>query len=618
MGATTPGPGDTWGANLKRGRRAGDSDGTYSSWAAIAHGFHLPEAFGTIRFGKPAALSYSVLSLGELQTPIVRLLLRNGTSDELRAEISWTASPSWSSSITKSVDVTLVPGDDQKLSIEYPLPARTLKDIPLGQVDDVAATLNVLNASTGRAVDRKTGTLEWGKGRVMDLALDRYYYTPEVQEAAVVLTRMKDIGSTGRIEILDRATGPALRTAAVPLKGNEGAVRMTIGDLDPGRYIVAGHLLDEQGATLHSIFRVFIKRDIPPATDPPRAAITTIRDDGILIRNGKPFCPFMGMGNVESPLGQDCFNVRYGRAGLVSNPLDRPKLGLPWITTEDGKYFILMPEEERMYRSIKGTVQSRIEDPSLLCFLTKVEAWIPMYRGEDRRAVDNVRELTKIRHLIKQIDSDRLTSIQLDQAHHLPAYTGTADIMEVAYKSSSFAQRMIPNLERDLKDIRNVLKPGQPFFFWMGSSIPKPEYRGAEEIRCGTYLALLYGAAGIVFHMGHDGVPVEHTRHWSIYPGLSREVETVFAILTTEQNRTEKDISIRPDSIAFRVRSVGDKFYIVAVNKADYLVEATVTIHGATRFPKRIALPMESREIIAKKNSFDDVFTAYEPHVYEY
>jgi len=616
LGTHSPKSGDTWGANFNRGRRAG-SEGEYSSWAALAHGFHRPEAFGTIRFGQPAALSYSVLSLGNPKSPTLRVLLRNGTADELDGELSWTVSPSWAPTITRDVGATIRPVADQEISISYPLPRRELNDTPLGPADNLAATLGVRIASSGEIVDEKAASIEWGKGRAMDLALDRYYYTPDAQVAAIALTRTKKEGATGRIEIRESMTGPPLLSRAVPLDQNEGTARMRIGDLDPGRYIVAGHLLDEQGSTLHSIFRVFIKREIPPATDPPRSKATTIRDDGILIRNGKPFCPFMGLSNQESPLGQDCFNVRYGRGGLVARPLDRPKLGLPWITTEDGKYFIVMPEEERMYRSIKGAVENRINDPSLLCFLTKVEAWIPMYRGEDRRPIDNVEELTKIRRFIKQIDPDRLTSIQLDQAHQVPNFTGTADIIEIAYKSSSFALRMIPNMIRDLQDIRAVLKDGQPFFFWMGSSIPKPEYRVAEDIRCGTYLALMHGAAGIVFHIGHNGIPLEDTRHWSVYPGLSREVEQVFSILATEQTKPLPRISVSPESIEHRVRRMSGKTYVVAVNTSDHLVEARISSGEDEIIAERVFLPLENRSLASDGKVFEDVFTAYEPHVYE-
>ena len=189
---------------------------------------------------------------------------------------------------------------------------------------------------------------------------------------------------------------------------------------------------------------------------------------------------------------------------------------------------------------------------------------------------------------------------------------GVADIVEVAYKRSSFAQRLIPNLVRDLEEIKGVLQEGQPFFFWIGSSIHRPELRSAEDIRCATYLALLYGAAGIVYHMGHDGVPVEDTRHWSVYPGLSREVDEVFAILATEQEEPPPAITVSPDSIDYRVRRVDGRVVLVAVNTADTLVEAAVSIGNA----HRVVLPFESRVIEADDSGFTDSFTAYEPHVY--
>jgi hypothetical protein len=620
LGVAGPEPGSKWGINLNRSRRVGSKDGVYSSWAAVTQGFNRPDAFGTMIFGAPSALSYSILSLGDPQSgSTLRVNLRNGTDARLIARTQWTVSPSWTEGSIEAAATPLDPKSEKEVSIPYEVPSRHLNDVPLGPMGTLEFALKVDNATTGETHDLKEGSFVWGKGGIMDLSLDRYYYTPDVQQLQAILTREIKEGAFLHLELRNRLDGPALLSTEIVLEPDqdEYAASFDIGDLDFGRYIMAAHLLDPAGGRLYSIHRVFIRKRIAPAKDPPHTLDTRIRSDGILLRDGKPFCPFIGIGNVSSPLGQDCFNVKSGRAGLVENPLDRPKLGLPWITTEEGRYFILMPEEERMLRGIRGNVEGRQSDPSILCWLMKHEARIPMFRGEKRVRLNNLEEFAKIRRFVKGLDPNRLTSIQIDHSHSLKSYADAADIIEVAYKSSSFAKRIIPKLTQDLKEIRSVIGPGKPFFFWIGSSIPHPEDRSAEDIRGATYLALLYGATGIVFHMGHKGVPLEDTRHWSVYPGLSREVEEVFSILTTPQSDPAPGITVSPDVIETRVRRVGDRVYLVAVNKADYLVAATISIKDFSLISKHVNLPLEYRKIKMEKGRFKDAFTAYEPHMYE-
>jgi hypothetical protein len=57
--------------------------------------------------------------------------------------------------------------------------------------------------------------------------------------------------------------------------------------------------------------------------------------------------------------------------------------------------------------------------------------------------------------------------------------------------------------------------------------------------------------------------------------------------------------------------------YVVAVNKADYLVEAPISIKDCSLISKHFNLPLENRKINVEKGLFKDSFTAYEPHVYE-
>ena len=89
-------------------------------------------------------------------------------------------------------------------------------------------------------------------------------------------------------------------------------------------------------------------------------------------------------------------------------------------------------------------------------------------------------------------------------------------------------------------------------------------------------------------------------------------------MLTAPQQEPEPKITVVPDSIDYRVRQYNDRLYLIAVNTADHLVEATVSFGEKLFTPKRIGLRFENRDIDPQGNRFNDTFTAYEPHVYEF
>ena len=619
LDTTSPEPNAVWGINLTRSLRGEAQDSEYSSWAAIERGFNQPEAFGELVFGAPADVSYSIISLGDpLTGSLLRIKLRNGKEAPLSVRTQWTVSPSWTGASSEVATTPLEPKAEREIGIPYAVPSRRLNDIPFGPLGVVEFALKVADAATGKICDLKEGSFVWEKGGIMDMSMDRYFYTPDVQQMQVLLTRETKEGASFEVEVKKQLSGKALATREIALTpGKDDYVAsFDITDWDLGRHVVSAHLLADDGGRLYSIHRIFIKREIGPARTPSHTLDTRIRSDGIILRDGKPFCPFFSLGNRTSPLATDCFNVKFGKIALISNPLDRPKVGLPWVTVEKGEVFILLPEEEKMLRGIRGNVAPRKSDPSMFCWLIKYEARIPLYRGKDRVRLNNIEEFGKVERFVKSIDPNHLTSIHIEHPHGLP-YKDLADIIEVAYKSSSYAKRLIPNLTRDLDEIRSVIGQGKPLIYWLGSSIPNPKYRTAEEIRCATYLTLMHGAAGIVFHMGHDGIDPSSTRHWSVYPGLALEVEELFSILTAPQQGLEPKITVSPGEIDYRVRRYNGRFYLIAVNTLNHLFNATVSIEDPSVILKRIRLPFENREIKPKESSFTDAFTAYEPHVYE-
>ena len=621
LGVSKPEPGTIWGVNLLRTREAPHEE--HSTWAGVTDRYQ-PKAFGRLVFGKPADVSYSILSMGDRDTGYeLGLRLRNATKRPIEVRTVWSSLPVAQDKSAAGITTRLEPKEQHDVTVACQLADQT-NDVPLGLTAVVPAMLSVVNDETEQVYDARKGVLH--EEAWLDLAIDRYYYTPDAQQMRIAVTNRTKQGSAIKIDVTGGPDEGSVATKHLTLSPDqrEYAVSFEIADWPLGQYIVSAHVVNEAAARLFSIHRVMIKKQIQPTRMPASGGKVSIRSDGIILLNGKPFFPFFTTTADrkirENPnwwrLAADSFNVKYGTFALVSNPLDRPKIGLPWVTIEKGEILILLPEEEEMLEGIRRVVAPRKSDPSILCWLIKYEAQYALCRGtEDRVRLNNVEEFRKIGRYVKSVDPNHLTSIHTNNRALLPTYKDLADVIEVTF---GYKTRMIPNKIDDLNTIRRLIGPGKPFIHWIGSSIPNAKYRTAEDIRCATYLTLMHGAAGIVFHMGHDGIDKAFTRHWSVYAGLSREVQYLFPILTEPQRGPEPKITVRPDEIDYRVRRYNDRLYLIAVNTAGHLVNATVSVADRSVIPERITLPFENREIKSKESGFTDVFTAYEPHVYEF
>lgn len=458
-----------------------------------------------------------------------------------------------------------------------------------------------------------------------DITLARYYYPLDVQQVEIIVTGARANQSSVEIEIRRQPGTKVLASSTISIAAGaeQATASINVGDFKEGRYVVSAQF---KGADVsETVHRVFFRRDIQAAAEPPKPVRLTIRSDGILLANGKPFCPFFACPtDTTSPLAENCFNVEYGEFGLVSNPLKRLKVGLPWVTREDGREFIDMPEEQRMLQRIREIVEAGKSDPSLLCWFMKYESKIPMYRGEKgkRVRIDNVAELTKIHQFIKSIDPDHLTAIEVEHdlgrlwPNDMTPFRDCADILELATRPS-YNRELIPGFAAALDEVRKIVRPGKPLLMWIGSSIPSAKYRTAEEIRCATYLALMHGAAGTIYHMGHHGINPTFTRHWSVYAGLSQEVEQLFGVITARRP-TNAGITLDNELIDWGVRTHDGKIYLIATNTTGGVTNVTFSFVDHALVPRQVKLLFEGRTIDLNGNEFADTFTAYEPHVYEF
>ena len=621
LGTDEPVLGTVWGINITRSRRAGDSYDE-NSWANLSGGFNQPKLFARAIFGDRAPLSYAINTIEKsLSESRIRMTLRNGTNEPQDIKTRWIVSSLRARRAHATVSVRLQPNGQQEIGVAVKSGKDSGDDVAVGHTQLSDTTLLIWSATDRQQREQIHATLAFPAP--IQMSLDQYFYSSDESSFEIRLSNMLESGNHYLVDVaMDPDTQPIASERVVIEPGRtEQRVSFDASNWPEGRFVVSASVFDRFGHRLESVHRVFFRQQAMSAKIPPSDAQVSLGANGIILLDGAPFFPFLTTPLSTAPaFVKHCFNMRFvgGDRGLVVDPMERIGVGLPWVTRERGKTFILLPEENEMFSKVRSIVEENRANPHLLYWILKYESQIPMYRddaGGQRIRLHNPDVLKQVDRYIKEIDQDHPTVLQVEWgAEDMSAYAEAVDMVEVA-TGSSYAKRMIPRFIENLEKIRPAVG-NKPLIIWIGSSIPNPKYRTAEEIRCASYLALTHGAAGIIFHMGHGGVDERYSRHWSVYPGLAREVERLFPIVTAPQSDRRPRVTVDGDGIDYCVRAYEGDTYLIATNTKPYRVNGSIRIHDNGWGLRQVSLPLENRQIRPVAGRFTDVFTAFEPHVY--
>ena len=631
FGGPEPAAGERWGINFAREQRTIDLTEN-SNWAMIPDGLNRPREFGDLTFGGNTELSYSVDAVEDrLGHYEIVTTIRNPADEPLSVNVGWPVASPWMTAMTMTVQKQLAPRNEEQFRISPTMGGRLgMSWIPRTAVREVVnTTLEISNADTGTVYESRKADIV--TPLPMDVSLSRYYYRPEDAEAKITLTHSLDKAGGFEVEVhgSDQVEPLIAKKIACQPGKRDYAMSVDLTKLDWGRYVVTTHLTDTDGKRVFTTDRVFFKRaprETPKALAPVQKA--SVRSDGLLLLNGKPFFPFSASPPVTvSEMAAASFNTHYWPQEKPTG-METPgavafeRVGMPWITRDpDGGIVTLFPREEDLLRKVGSRIEQAKSDPRLYCWHIQYEAHFPVYRDTTPRTrLNTPEEYRKVSDHIKRIDPNHLTTLQLqllDNIELMAPYRDSADIIELALPPS-YARRMVPHFIENMKRTRELLGEGKPFVIWLGSTVPSPRYRTAEEIRCVSYLGLMHGAAGFVYHMGHGGLdPTTMARHWSLYQGLFDEIQWVFDKLATTSSVAAPRIVVEPAEIDHRVIVSNGRTYVVAVNTSPAFVEARIVFPDNRINAKRVGVPLENRSLPLDANGFRDTFTAFEPHVYE-
>jgi len=389
-------------------------------------------------------------------------------------------------------------------------------------------------------------------------------------------------------------------------------VKIDLRNFSAGRYLLSSRILLPSGEIAARQDRIFM---IPTATldavdlTLPETCRLTIDDHGRFHLNEKLFLPLM-ISNTAPPLpGPAAFNVRGGADGLVPHALTHPGSPIAWKHLPcDGESCWSVDQITPIDTYIRKTA-GRVFCRNLLYEVTRTFA--ATRQGKPVK-VDILALLRKLNAEVKAAAPNDLTSIQLDGDCNYAEYQSIADILEVACWSSSYAVRQNRHLREDLLRIRSALPPNRPLMFWLGVSIPNPNCRTAEELRCAAYRVIMNGGDGIIFHNGHGGVPSVRTRLWSVFSGLARELTWLYPIIHAPAAPDTPKLACNRQAVEWQVKKYQGNDYLIAVNASPVRLEATFS--GADC--QAVELPLENRHLEVEHGTWTDTFTGYEPHVY--
>lgn len=137
-----------------------------------------------------------------------------------------------------------------------------------------------------------------------------------------------------------------------------------------------------------------------------------------------------------------------------------------------------------------------------------------------------------------------------------------------------------------------------------------------EEERCMTYLALAHGAKGLIYYCYYDlRVLPQYREMWAWMKQIAAEVRALSPALLAPDDPTPLGVEPRDLRMHTRLKRLGNKLYLIAVNPAKQPRQARFDLQR--RLPKTVTVLFENRQISGEASTFRDTFAPLAVHVYE-
>jgi hypothetical protein len=420
--------------------------------------------------------------------------------------------------------------------------------------------------------------------------------------------------------------GASVDIAEVTLDGPHPAREET----GPNLHRVSVQAADFAGNTLRRDWYVLIR---PPRTE----NVVTLREDGTVLIDGKPFFPIGLYAVWKKPFNEDSFDKAFGDLKVAGF-----NLAHTYTSTRGPDFAEFYAAAAR--HGIKLYVAS---DAGANCMDAERVLWdvareegqpalLSWYLADDTASHVAPEELSTLTEAIDDIDPAHIT-VQADGVGGPPvsryaAYVAATDgflpeLYPVRDDSDRGVPRIIADMETVRADLRNAGAKGKTVWpiiqYFQGWGWPR--YPTREELWAMSYLSIVYGANGITWYTyggwGDNHGVTDTPEVWGNICQLAGELAQLQDVLVepTGPQPAPPEVLTGPETDALGYPSINvllkqhaGKTYLLAANSARAEVSAQLAAPGA----RTVSLPFENRQVTADGTGFQDTFEPYGVHVY--
>ena len=369
--------------------------------------------------------------------------------------------------------------------------------------------------------------------------------------------------------------------------------------------------------------------------------IVTLREDGCVLIDGRPFFP-IGMYAVckREFNGNDYFKAMEDLAKNGFNTVHTYQVarGVDYdeFLAASAKYNM------KLFVSSSGGANCRDMDKILNDVVREFKhpqhlAW---YLADDTASWIKPDELRSVHDFIKEIDPAHIT-VQADgmgapaKSRYLAYVESTDGFLPEIYPITKDRQpqEVVPKVITDMMTIRNNVaekakgpKTIWPIIQYFDGWGGWPRFPTNEELRAMSYAALVHGANGITWYTyggfkNNHGVTSTH-ESWDNICRLATEINLLQKVLVSRDSfNFSRKITSGPtrdahghDSISLLAKKDGSKRYLLCVNSTLNDITVEFKLDEAADEAKVL---FENRSVPVRKQAFTDTFAPYGVHVYE-
>ncbi len=374
---------------------------------------------------------------------------------------------------------------------------------------------------------------------------------------------------------------------------------------------------------------------------PPTAGITTIRDDGVVLVDGRPLFP-IGLYSVwkREHNGHDfdrCMtelrDAGFNTIHTYHAQRDAELQEFYAAADRHGLRVIIAPRGGANNcdpQTAVGTVVEECRQPALL-------AW---YLADDTASHISADDLRRVHRAVRDVDPFHVT-VQADgvfagsrgptRSRYSDYVDSTDAFLPELYPIRSDDDCEVADVTRDMKLIGEDLRDAgrrapvwaiiQDFEGWGWKRYPTE-----AETRVMTYLAVIHGATGITYYT-YGGTGLNHgvTHDPQVWAGLkriSRQLARLHDVLVQRAPEQSQQVEILSGpcvaghgfaSLSTLLKQHQGRHYLLAANAARSAVRARITA-GAASGP--VEALFEDRQVSAQAGVWEDDFAPYAVHVY--